>query len=313
MILPVDVPGLLQERLRSMRRPPDGLLHPSGDLVGSLRHAQLRAAGAPTRPTELADDVVLMTGTMWHEFAHAALVDAGHPVMIEVKLTPWLPEGWAGTADWVFFDPDRGAFVLGDKKTIKGDGLQWVERDGVKAEHLWQLSAYWHALYDMGLPLVKGFGVLYWPKDRGTRLDTLPRPLVQDCEPLPRETVFGEMESRWAATKTYLDAVYPSVRIGHESPDYLNEFLAPEQERVQKVSWSKPTSTFDLKLVPHWTARYCPFPPELCGCGEQGVTKIGAFDLDGDYRPRKGYESIEPTTRPDAKDLNRRRRSIADD
>src|SRR3954447_13428749 len=49
---------------------------------------------------------------------------------------PYMPEGWTGTADWVFWNRELGGFVLGDMKTIKGDGIAWVERDGVKREHL---------------------------------------------------------------------------------------------------------------------------------------------------------------------------------
>jgi hypothetical protein len=67
----------------------------------------------------------------------------------------------------VFWNADLRGFVLGDMKTIKGDGVAWIEKDGAKKEHIAQLSRYWHALVAMGLPMVKGFGVLYWPKDRG--------------------------------------------------------------------------------------------------------------------------------------------------
>src|SRR4051794_9910170 len=104
-----------------------------------------------------------MTGTLWHELAHAALVRAGLPFMQEVKLTRW-PERWAGTADWVFFQPKHRAIKLKDFKTIKGDGLAWVERYGAKTEHLWLMPSYWHALYDMRLPLVEEFDVIYWPR-----------------------------------------------------------------------------------------------------------------------------------------------------
>ena len=69
-----------------------------------------------------------------------------------------------GTADWIFWNPDLGGFVLGDLKTIKGDGITWIEKDGAKPEHLWQFSAYWWALYDAGLPMVKAFAILYWPR-----------------------------------------------------------------------------------------------------------------------------------------------------
>src|SRR5689334_4455026 len=72
-------------------RPPDGKLHASSDLTGSLRHAQLRAAGAPERPRTITDEIVLMTGTLWHDLAHKALVAAGLAFMQEVKLDRWMP------------------------------------------------------------------------------------------------------------------------------------------------------------------------------------------------------------------------------
>jgi hypothetical protein len=90
--------------------------------------------------------VVLMTGTLWHSWANEALMGAGLPVMQEVKLTQWMPDGWSGTADWVFYNADLRGFVLGDLKTIKGDGIPWIERDGAKLEHRWQWFAYWCAL-----------------------------------------------------------------------------------------------------------------------------------------------------------------------
>lgn len=58
--------------------------------------------------------------------AHDALVSAGTTFMQEVKLDRWLPTGWSGPADWAFFVAERGAFVLGDIKTIKGNGVQYI-------------------------------------------------------------------------------------------------------------------------------------------------------------------------------------------
>src|SRR5262245_31164766 len=68
-----------------MRLPADVLLHASGDLVGSIHHAQLRAAGAPQRPATVANEVVLMTGTTP---ANEALLASRIPVMQEVSVTP---------------------------------------------------------------------------------------------------------------------------------------------------------------------------------------------------------------------------------
>lgn len=253
-----------------------------------------------------------MTGTLWHSWAHEALVRTGMPFMQEVKLGRWMPEGWEGTADWIFWSDEYQAFVLGDMKTIKGDGITWIERDGAKTEHIWQLSCYWHALFDMGLPLAKGFGVLYWPKDRGSRPDAHVTATVQECEPLDRATVYGAMESRWTATRRYLEQVHwdnngdPPV-FGGSPQDWLNEHLADETERVQKVAWNPATKKFDLKLVPHWSTAYCPFEPPLCECSLQGITKIGHYHLDGSYQARKGFDHHVPTTAPTARDLYKRK------
>jgi len=67
--------------------------------VGSLRDAQLRAAGAPERPSGLADDVVLMKGR-------------------------------CGTTGRIKPSCRLGGFVLGDLTTIKGNGIPWINNDG---------------------------------------------------------------------------------------------------------------------------------------------------------------------------------------
>ena len=321
-MLHFDLTELLEKQLADERRPPDGLLHPSGDLIGSLRHAQLRAAGAPTVASEIVSDVRLMTGTMWHSFFEATFRQARLPVMTEVRLDRWLPEGWTGTADWLMWSDEYRAFVLGDLKTIKGEGMTFVERDGIKDEHLWQLSAYWYAAEAMGIPLVKTFLVLYLPQNVPTGESV--SPFLAEGRPLDREIVMFQMQDRWAKTKAYLaelDATkrrhlnQASATVGVTpyahflSPPYagyINDKLAPEQERVQILRWNGKQGVYDVKLAPHWSAAYCPYPNELCACSEQGTEKIGQFRFyEGDglpdnldsvyYDPRKGYEDIEPT------------------
>jgi hypothetical protein len=80
--------------------------------------------------------------------------------------------------------------------------------------------------------------------------------------------------------------------------DWINSYLAPVSAREQRVYFDRKTGTHELKLVPHWTAAYCPYPNELCDCSEQGTTKIGFFDTDGTYYARPGFEEIEPTVFP---------------
>ena len=299
-MLPFDMTGLLHRELLAQRREPDGLLHASSDLVGSLRHAQLHIAGAPKIASEVVSDIRLMTGTMWHEWLGKALVKAGIPFMQEVKVTPWLPDGWSGTADWIIWDAASRGFVLGDLKTIKGEGMRWIESGGAKNEHLWQVSAYWHALYDAGFPLVRGFAVLYWPMNDTTD-DSIIEPQIVECDPLPRETVYAVMEERWALTERYL----AGVSLGNGF--LVTEELAPEMQREQKLSWNAKQSVFDLKLVPHWSTAYCPYADELCSCNTQGTTKIGHYTLEGEYVPREGYELELVHLAPSERDYQKRR------
>jgi hypothetical protein len=171
-LLPIDLGELFHQELLKSSRPNDHKLHASSYLKGSLRHAQLDVAGAPKRTSELLNEITLMTGTLWHQWMHDTLRQAGVPYMAEVNLTPWMPAGWGGTADFLIWNPELKAFVLTDAKTTKGESLKFIRRDGAKPEHVAQTSIYWHAAKKMGIPLAKIIGVLYWPKNdvRGAEL-----------------------------------------------------------------------------------------------------------------------------------------------
>lgn len=249
-----------------------------------------------------------MTGTMWHTFMADMLTKRGVAFQQEVKVTPWLPEGWSGTADWLFYDSSSRGWVLGDLKTIKGEGIRWVLRDGAKDAHMWQLSAYWHALVEGGFPMVEGFSILYLPMNDTPDKNDLIEPTIQECAPIDRDLVWGVMEDRWAATRTYLDGLGNDDAV--DSGGWVTEALAPEQERVQKVYWDGRAEVFNLKLVPHWSTAYCPFPDELCSCSSQGETKIGSYDLDGVYTPRSGYEDVEALVAPSVKDVTAKREAV---
>jgi hypothetical protein len=318
-MIPVNLTETIHASLREDRREPDGLLHASGDLVGSLRHSMLRAAGAPTLESEIVSDVRLMTGTFWHRYVGSVLVEQGIPFMQEVKLSPWLPEGWSGTADWLFWDAEREAFVLGDLKTTKGEAVKWLRTEGIKLEHIWQLSAYYYACLEMGLPMLRGVSVFYLPMNNTQDKQEQIEPILLECDPLPRDEVWAEMESRWAATKKYLaslNILEPGVAAWYDS-----EYLAPEQDRVQKIWWNKSKGVFDVKLVRHWSADFCPYPNELCACSEASQEKIGEWKfLEGDglpdwpdawvYQERKGYEGIEPLVEPTEKEKKKREKEL---
>lgn len=243
-----------------------------------------------------------MHGTLWHEWWHKTLIERGVPFFHELNLTPYMPEGWSGTADWVFWHPEYQAFALGDLKTAKGEAIYWINSKGAKTEHIWQLSAYYYALLAMGLPMVKGFAIMYWPMN-DTADGDLVLPTLQECDPLPEDVVLGRMVERWSA-------VQPFLGMGDIWETAMEE-LAPEQDREQKLFWNKTQGVYDLKLVPHWSTRFCDWSPPLCSCSLQGTTKIGHYKLDEEYVPRKGYEDIAPTVAPTVWEYNKRRKETA--
>lgn len=312
-MLPFDLVEVVKWGLAQERRPPDGLLHCSSDLIGSLRHAQLHIAGAPKLESELVSDIRLNTGTMWHNWLVEKLIARGLTVMHEVKVSPWLPKGWSGTADHLIYDDKRRAFALNDLKTTKGEGLKWVLRDGAKEEHIWQGSAYYHALAAGKFPLLDRFTITYLPMNDTTDRDEEIEPVIMAVKPLDRDLVWGVMEDRWAKTSAYL-ATLPEAWVDEDwisTDEYVTEALEPPIARVQKLFWDGKNQRWDVKLVPHWSTQFCPFPVELCDCSTQGVNKIGAWVLNDDltYEPRKGYEDIEVSVKPDDNAVRRAVRS----
>jgi hypothetical protein len=300
-LLPIDLGELFHTELLKGRRDNDYKLHASSHLMGSLRHAQLDVAGAPKRTSELLNEITLMTGTLWHQWFHSALQRSGVPYMPEVNLTPFMPEGWGGTADALVWRPDLKGFVLLDFKTTKGESLKFIRRDGAKAEHIAQASIYWHAAKKMGLTMVKQIGVLYWPKNDTRSKDELIEPVMVDFEPLPAKGLHAEMARRWGRVSEYVTSLggTPGQEVSARPlADWTTDALDPVQEREQRIFYEKTDGTWTVKLMPHWSAAYCPFPAELCDCAEQGQTKIGFYDTDGEYIPRTGYENIDPSVSP---------------
>jgi hypothetical protein len=298
-LLPFDFGEVLSTELTRGNRANDHLAHPSSHLIGSLRHAALDVAGAPQEERPVIDQIVLHTGTMWHEWIARTMSGLGMPIMQEVNVTPWLPTGWAGTLDALVWSPDDKGFVLCDYKTIRGSGLQYIARQGAKVEHQAQASAYWHAAVKMGLPMVKRICIIYLPKDAAGK--GLVEPLQVQFEPMPKGPLHKDMEGRWGTISSYVTSLggTPGQPVEVKSlSGWVTDALPPTQEREQKLVYDKVTGMSDLLLVPHWSAAYCRFPVELCDCSTQGQTKIGFFDMTGEYVPREGYEKIKPTIHP---------------
>lgn len=294
-ILPVDLPNLFLSEIKKSRREPDGLLHCSSHLVSPLRFTQLEMVGAPKVERPIVQEVRMWHGTLWHEWFHSVLEASGIKFKYEINLNEWLPEGWGGTADWLFWQPELEAWCLGDLKTTRGEALFFIGKDGAKKDHIWQLSAYWHALAKSGIPLVKGFGIMYWPmNDTNDSVDITPQ--VADCDPIPEEELHSHMESIRQAVNEYRTAYA-------ETGEYLNDALAPMPEREQKYYWNKQQGVFDVKLVPVWYERFCDYDEELCP--RSSTTKIGHYSLSGQYTPRAGYD-IPVQVRPSNSEFIRR-------
>lgn len=240
--------------------------------------------------------VPLWIGSLMHEDIHRILRKVGVPYMAEVNMTPWLPRGWGGTADAFIWNPDLKAFVLTDFKSTKGAGLKYVP----KVEHVKQTSAYWHAGKKMGIPLARKIGVLYVPKDEAKDVDG---PVLVEFEPVPVRELATDMRSRHGAVSEYMTSLPKPNPRPLTTDEYVTDALAPVQERTQRMYYDKDSGTWDVKLVPHWSTGYCPFPLELCDCSMQGTTKIGFYDIDGSYYPRDGFEEIEPTVAPSSDEL----------
>jgi len=299
---------LLESALRKDDWGNDGLLHASTDLVGPLRHTMLRMAGAPELPESWASLVTLQIGKELHRWFEEELRLSRRPVMTEVSITDGLPKGWTGTADILLWSKKYRGFILYDLKTTKGEGIQYVERDGAKLEHTWQASAYYHALVEMGLPMVDRAGIIYLPKNEVDRANPV-EPTLAIVKPLPKEQMWKAMYDRQDAVDAYIKshriastALFPDRPAGYPEM-FLTPQLAPPEPREQRMF--KKGDLWEIKLIPHWTSMFCPYSPELCDCGHDltgnKTTKIGQFvKSDGAwvYEPRKGYELVEPEMRP---------------
>lgn len=293
-MIPFDLTEIVSANLARDRREPDGLLHASSHLLGSERHAQLDVAGAPKITSAVVRDIRLYTGTMWHEWLGAQLQREGVPFMREVDVTPWLPRGWGGKLDYLIFNPEFKAFGLTDLKTIKGDGLRWILKDGPKEEHVYQTSLYWHGAKKMGIPLIKQIGVYYLPMSEAR--GESPEPLLCTFDPLPWSKIEPIVESRYHRVSDYL-ASLEGVPDG-PLERWVTGKLAPVQERVLATWLNKRTGQYEAQLKPHWSTAYCEYPNELCDCRTQGITKVGEWLPNGNYFPRKGFENVAPPATP---------------
>ena len=317
-MFPIDVDEVIKQSLQSERRVDDGFLHCSSDLIGSLRHTQLRIAGAPTMEGEssLLSTIRMHTGTMWHSYIGTSLVKIGLPIMQEISVTPWLPKGWSGIADWMVWNPDSKAWVLGDLKTTKGEAIKWIVEGGVKEEHRWQVSAYYWALVDAGFPMHDRFVIYYLPMNDTANRGEKITPVTAEVTPIDRDVLEIRMKRRYTRVQEYVSSLGMLLREDEYTEEvnyselYINSELESTMAREQKVYWNAKQGVFDVKLVPHWTTRFCPYPLELCDCSEQKSEKIGHYEVSETWVPRAGYDTEIPDVEPSEKEYDRRRKEV---
>lgn len=312
----LSIKNLVDRGLVASRRPEDGLLHCSTDLLGPLRHAMLRITGAPYRGEPEASLIRLQTGTLWHEWIVRRAREEKLRVMSEVDVSDGLPEGWSGTLDHLFWDPEMKAWRVKDVKTQRAEAFAF---DGgkVKPDHQAQLSAYWHGAVAIGLELVKELEVAYIPmnvakSDKGdVEIDE------RACDVLDQDPLWQMMAEKKVALDAYVKAFQRRIEQAGEKAErgsddeewWLLPELADTPPRVQKLvnrydgkGPKKVLASIDLKQVPDWRAAYCPYPAPLCYCEQQGETKIGEYTPAGSawlYTPRDGYDHIKPVLEPE--------------
>lgn len=249
-------------------RVPDGLLHCSKNIWWPLRFTQLEMSGSPTQPLEFLDRINMMTGTLHHSFIEEWLKKQKDRwwelVASEVDLTEYLPDGWTGKADWVFWDREADHCILGDLKTIKPEGIQYLT--GIKDDHLAQLSCYYSGLQKAGYNMAPKLFVFYLPKNRLWTHEVKPQQL--ESSPIP--DIEGTMKSIKFNVDKYLNGL-----------DKLAKMPPP----VYKYTWNKTMSVFDVKQYPDWREQYtCPFDEKLCP--RTPVKKIGHWTLNRKWATR---------------------------
>jgi hypothetical protein len=156
-----------------------------------------------------------------------------------------------------------------------------------------------------GLPLIKQIGVYYLPMSESRGDDV--EPILVTFDPLPKEQFDQLVAGRTDAVSEYVASLpfgsndLPFSVAAPTPPEdptvYLTDKLAPVQGRVLKWIYFKTKDLWELKLVPHWSTRYCDYPDILCDCRRQGENKVGHM-VGSTYVPREDYEHIEPLELP---------------
>lgn len=257
-----DLMEAYEKALELGDREPDNLLHASKHIWWPLRFSQLEFAGHPMGKPEFLDRINMLTGTLHHKFIEEFLKKQKNVwyelVASEVDLTPYLPNGWTGTADWVFYDKEADHCILGDLKTIKPEAVQHLT--GIKDDHLAQLSCYNYGLTKAGYTMAPELFVFYLPKNKVWTHDVKP----QQLSSVPIQNIHLIMESIKDKVDYY---------VAKPEPMFLENMPDP----VYKYSYNKLMNVFDVKQYPDWREAYtCPFDEKLCP--RTSIRKVGHWN-----------------------------------
>ena len=247
----------------------DDYLHFSGDLCNDRHTAIASVHAKPHTIRHWANTFPLLQGTAVHEAFHEIMEDAEDWEYISEQPVYYTGDEmkfeWMGTADAYLETPD-GEYWLVDYKTISGASLSFLE--GVKPEHLFQISAYYH--FGVTVPNMR-VGVLYIPTSPDYRR-RWSDPIFYEVEPLSEKLLLSRMHSVETAIIEYQDyGKVPALLMG--------EYRWKKNAKEKK---------WDLTYHPHYTSMFCPWAgmdDDPCGCSKLKPEYIGCWyyynGLDG--------------------------------
>lgn len=244
----------------------DGCLHFSSDLCNPRHTAISVKHPRPHVPKAWGNTLPLLQGTAVHEEIHRILAGGEDwiyesEIAVEYEYAD-LQHRWVGTADAYLTTPyddsgDRDTWLL-DYKTISGASLSFL--DGVKEEHLYQVSAY----YNFGTQPIDYVGVLYLPTSPDYRRHWS-EPVFHEVRPLSKEGVIRRM-----------------LYVEEEIDKYVTRDIVPDS-LPGEYKWknNKKERCWELSYYPHYTSQYCPWSTlgddDPCGCSNQKVKYVGCW------------------------------------
>jgi len=257
----------------------DGVLHFSSHLQHDRHTVLYYEYGYPkeswNRPW--MNTLPLLQGTAIHEQVHKIMSEHHTPYASEVEVKcDDFQYPWVGTVD-AYTEDEYGNLMLIDYKTISGTSFGFL--DGPKAEHVMQVSAYYH----FGMPGVHSVGVLYLPTTPDYKR-RWPEPVMYYVTPHPKEALIARINEVEAAI-----SAYKAASILPAQPD-------------GEVYWkeNKRNKNWELHYKPHYSTMFCPWKnqeDDPCGCSEEVPVHIGSWSedrIEGDESIVKGYLSECP-------------------